>query len=150
MKITVRDIPEEGLEISEAFDPRGMELELRDRVTYQSPLAVKGAATRMDTKVHVWGEARAEVRWWCSRCLEEFNRPFRQKFDLYYFEQSLDSVIDTAASIREEVLLAYPMQSFCRDDCKGLCPRCGLNRNRGKCRCMDTRQNPFGKLKDLL
>jgi uncharacterized protein len=37
--------------------------------------------------------------------------------------------------LREQVLLALPMQRICRQDCKGICPICGQNRNRGDCGC---------------
>jgi uncharacterized protein len=37
--------------------------------------------------------------------------------------------------IRENVVVDIPMLILCSDDCKGLCPRCGTNRNHGACRC---------------
>ena len=36
---------------------------------------------------------------------------------------------------REQVLLALPMQRVCREDCKGICPDCGKNRNQNECQC---------------
>lgn len=47
--------------------------------------------------------------------------------------------IDLDPIVREQVLLAVPMNAVCREDCKGLCPSCGQNLNEGKCGC-DTRQ----------
>ncbi|AKU91248.1 YceD family protein [Vulgatibacter incomptus] len=43
--------------------------------------------------------------------------------------------IDLAPIVREQILLALPMDSLCRDDCKGLCQVCGLNLNEGACSC---------------
>ena len=37
--------------------------------------------------------------------------------------------------LREQVLLALPMQRVCREDCKGICPECGQNRNQNECHC---------------
>ena len=37
--------------------------------------------------------------------------------------------------LREQVLLALPVRTLCRPDCKGLCPRCGANRNNQPCTC---------------
>ncbi len=37
--------------------------------------------------------------------------------------------------LREQILLTLPMRVLCREDCAGLCPRCGHNRNAGPCGC---------------
>jgi len=38
--------------------------------------------------------------------------------------------------LREQILLSLPMQRTCREDCKGICPACGTNRNRAGCGCL--------------
>jgi uncharacterized protein len=38
-------------------------------------------------------------------------------------------------ALKEQILLALPMRSLCRPDCKGLCPQCGQNRNLVQCGC---------------
>jgi len=53
-----------------------------------------------------------------------------------YFEDQL--ILDSSFAIR------------CSDDCKGLCPTCGINRNKEDCDCLkETGNNPFAVLKDL-
>lgn len=47
-------------------------------------------------------------------------------------------VIELDPIIREQLLLALPMSAVCTDDCQGLCPACGQNRNEKPCQC-DTR-----------
>jgi hypothetical protein len=42
--------------------------------------------------------------------------------------------------VREQALLARPMTSLCREDCPGLCPRCGADRAEGNCRCDEKSQ----------
>ena len=37
--------------------------------------------------------------------------------------------------LREQVLLLLPMQRVCREDCKGICPICGKDRNEAECHC---------------
>jgi uncharacterized protein len=39
-------------------------------------------------------------------------------------------------AVREQVLLALPGRTLCRQDCQGLCPQCGANRNRTNCGCV--------------
>jgi uncharacterized protein len=43
--------------------------------------------------------------------------------------------LDLADVVREQVLLALPMQKLCRPDCQGICPVCGVNRNETTCQC---------------
>jgi uncharacterized protein len=57
-------------------------------------------------------------------------------------------------SLREQVLLAVPIKTLCRYDCKGLCPTCGVNRNEQLCDCgqgkADVRWAALGDLKNKL
>jgi len=46
-----------------------------------------------------------------------------------------DDSIDLAGVVREQWYLALPMKPLCREDCQGLCPVCGVNRNRETCAC---------------
>jgi uncharacterized protein len=43
--------------------------------------------------------------------------------------------LDLAPAIREQILLSLPTAPLCREDCKGLCPRCGKDLNDGECGC---------------
>lgn len=53
--------------------------------------------------------------------------------------------------VREQLLLALPMNALCREDCQGLCPQCGINRNEAKCSCelkpVDPRLAPLKNIK---
>ena len=91
----------------------------------------------------------------CARCVEPVEIPLAADFDLifrpaaadadapersitaqeteigYYLGDSL-SLEDV---LREQVLLSLPVKTLCKPDCKGLCPRCGENRNIQPCSC---------------
>lgn len=54
--------------------------------------------------------------------------------DVYLIDPNSDEV-DLRPAIREEWLLAAPAFALCREDCKGLCPRCGADLNLGPCAC---------------
>lgn len=52
--------------------------------------------------------------------------------------------LDLAAMVREQVILAAPMQPLCREDCLGLCSQCGQNLNERRCACPPERKpSPF-------
>jgi uncharacterized protein len=108
----------------------------------------------------------------CSRCLEPFTMPIDQAFDLRYQphaqntgegereieEDDLTTAfyendeIDLGQLMREQFYLSLPMKPLCRDDCKGLCPNCGANRNATTCECKrdwdDPRLAPLKALQD--
>jgi uncharacterized protein len=59
--------------------------------------------------------------------------------------------IDLDDTVREEITLALPMKWLCREDCAGICPVCGSNRNVKECSCtVDTTDPRFDALKKLL
>jgi uncharacterized protein len=103
---------------------------------------------------------RLEVN--CARCLEPVQHDVARSFELLYRPQGSDaraeelSVTDAEAEIgyyrgdgieledvlREQVLLAVPIKSLCREDCRGLCPHCGRNLNQEKCSCSEEVEDP--------
>src|SRR4030065_807420 len=58
--------------------------------------------------------------------------------------------IEVADIFREQVALALPTKVLCREDCRGICPHCGADRNRAGGDCHgETRQGPFDVLKTM-
>jgi len=73
-------------------------------------------------------------------------------FDLEDADEELfdGKTIDLDPIVREQVLLALPMDVVCKDDCKGLCPMCGQNLNEKQCGCESKFVDPrFAALKDI-
>lgn len=67
--------------------------------------------------------------------------------DLFAYEGEW---VDLEALFREEFVLAIPYAPLCREDCKGLCPQCGIDRNSATCTCekpLDPRLAPLKGLK---
>jgi uncharacterized protein len=61
-----------------------------------------------------------------------------------------DDAIDLEQIMREQFYLALPMKPLCTSDCQGLCPVCGINRNRETCSCASTWVDPrFDALRNL-
>jgi len=110
------------------------------------------------TEVSLSGRTQAE----CARCLDEFELPVATEFtELYAFDERsvtesqlllpANHHIDLAPIGREYLLLDTPITPLCRVDCKGLCPVCGINRNRERCEHEQSPINPqFSILKDLI
>ena len=60
-----------------------------------------------------------------------------------------DNEIDLGSIIREQIILSQQMVNKCKDDCSGLCPKCGKNLNNGPCKCKkkESSDSPFAVLK---
>lgn len=81
----------------------------------------------------------------CDRCLERFKRDFSEEvlFVLKkdYLGDELDIInftdylCDITDYIKDIVVTAIPSKNLCKDDCKGICPKCGVNLNYEKCKC---------------
>lgn len=107
-------------------------------------------------------ELSARVHTECARCLDEFDLPIATEFtELYAFDQRhmsdsqllvpANHQIDLAPLAREYMLLDMPITPLCRPDCKGLCPVCGINRNRETCEHVQDSIDPrLSALKDLI
>jgi uncharacterized protein len=58
--------------------------------------------------------------------------------------------LDVDEIVKEQVLLAVPTRMLCREDCKGICPECGTDRNTGECDCVTNDIDPrWAALKNL-
>ena len=115
-----------------------------------------------DNRISLRAAATATVHSRCSRCLEPVQVPERAEIDalyarqpdpddpdLYTFEAHALQLEDAA---KDALLLALPLQFFCKPDCKGLCPVCGGNLNHNTCTCQEGNvvTGPFSALKDYV
>ena len=114
-----------------------------------------------DNRISVKAEVSAQADTRCSRCLEPVRVPVRATVDavydrqpdpedpdLYSFEASTVELTD---AVRDALLLELPMRVLCKEDCKGLCPECGINLNKDTCTCQEGAEviNPFSALTHL-
>jgi uncharacterized protein len=128
---------------------------------------------RTNQGIYASGHVNAPVRLECSRCLKEFAAtiafPLEEEFyptidvntglpvpppdntDLA-FPINSHHELDLREAIRQNMLLALPTRALCREDCAGLCPRCGKDLNDGPCDCQpeeeDTRLSALRGLLD--
>ncbi|MBV9278997.1 MAG: DUF177 domain-containing protein, partial [Chloroflexi bacterium] len=67
------------------------------------------------------------------------------------FSISQNHTIDLKEPLRQHLLLAVELMPLCRQDCRGLCPSCGVNLNVEQCACPpDEEPSPFAVLQGLL
>ena len=136
-------------------------------------LQAKGSAELLPHsggELRIQGRYRVEMTAECDRCLGRARFPLDAKFDLFYrpasdIAREEEVAIDEGEAeigfyegegmllediLREQVLLALPMQKICSDVCKGICPVCGKNRNESSCDCKtESADDRWGALRNL-
>jgi len=143
---------------------------LEGEPAFQHPVSIDVRVCLVGERVIVEGTLRSRVSLECSRCLEGFERPLEAEVALDYREGTEpekdgetvrdDEVgvsrftppyIDMGEDLRQILLLEVPAYPVCRDDCRGLCPSCGANRNEGACGCGKTEgRGAFQELGEVL
>ena len=135
-------------------------------------LAVDTVISHEGKFLNMKGHVQTAVKGNCSRCLKQVTVPVECDFAeqlLYAKDVSLFShlevgeveekyfiydndTLDITDIIRESILAVLPQKILCRDDCRGLCPKCGKNLNQGQCDCdlheVDPRLAILAKLKE--
>jgi len=171
MAIKISDIP-----------PQGIVIDIEDKLDLvengQAPAHYKATVTvrpEPNGIFHIAGKVDAETELECSRCLRRF--PFTIKDADLDFDLLPERALATAAEhelgrseldtefyrgdeiepqdfIREQILLALPMVPVHRQDCRGLCPVCGVDRNEKECGCQSdvpaSEESPFAVLKKII
>lgn len=134
MKIDINQIPSEGLALEEDVFPKAWDLDT-DIARFIGPIKIKAAISRITNAVTAYLELSGLMRMICSRCLNEFEINLHEALKLNYTADNTDPTINLDPDIREEMILGYPIKPLCKPDCKGLCPKCGVNLNSERCKC---------------
>ncbi len=172
MKINVLMVPEAGLDLSSDLQEgwfRSFLAEEESDILNLPQTVVTCHVSRVGEAVFIEGKIDAVVETICCRCLESVRLPvnFGFRYTLLPVKESIKDneelrtedldfgfyqgeVLDLSPLIYEQIMLQIPMKVLCRDACKGLCPQCGVNLNRGDCDCpRDLGDDRFAVLRNL-
>ncbi|MGO9433305.1 MAG: YceD family protein [Terracidiphilus sp.] len=169
MEFKVSDLEKEPIEFDLQLKPGSIDFGIE--ATQDGPLAASGRAEVIHehrgpkdivADIRLRGQYSGEFQLPCARCVEPVKVPLAGDYDLifrpvgadadapersitapeteigYYQEDSL--LLEDV--LREQVLLSLPVRTLCKADCKGLCPRCGTNRNLEACTCEEGSSDP--------
>jgi len=146
------------------------DIQLDDDIEVIGPIDghVRMRRTNQGLLVDGWVELTLELS--CNRCLKTFEQPMHVDFEEQFYptvdvisgmpldpfdEDEIFPIdahheVDLTEAVRQNVLLALPMVTICREDCKGLCPQCGQDLNLGSCECKPEVDARLSVLKQLL
>ena len=161
MRIELDKLEKTGGSFSHLYEPEELVLD-EEHVRLTNPPAVSARINRSGREVRLRGKisARAEVD--CDRCLKTVAIRVEAEFDVTYVpaedytsseaaelrEEDLSlsvfdgEAIDVDELVREQLLLALPARALCSEECKGLCPKCGSDRNLTACGCESREIDP--------
>jgi len=172
MFFSVKEMELRKIRFDETFEPHRIDFAGED-LEQSSPLHAVGIGQLIedsDGEMRIQGQYTVEMSSQCDRCLGRARFPLDARFDLFYKPMSAiardeeieidegeaemgfyeGNGIELEDILREQVLLALPMQRVCRSDCKGICPSCGRNRNETNCDCkVETIDDRWGALRNL-
>ncbi|MBB6735526.1 YceD family protein [Cohnella zeiphila] len=160
MLLNVQELAQskEPARLEESFDASDAFASIRDAVPI-SPVSAKLTASYADGVIEVTGTVSCKIRLSCSRCLEptaeELRIPFEETFKVVSKETREPSEpdddlfvpiegerLELRPYVLEELIVQLPLAPLCREDCKGLCPECGTNRNVAECGCSADKVDP--------
>lgn len=162
MQIQLKDLELTPVEFDQSFAPQSFDLGGDLRLS--APLKAKGLAEMLEEHhggkkvvrdIRVRGHFAGDIIGSCDRCLTEVRQHVEADFDVLQRPQSENTgedeheihegdteigfyegeAITLEDVLKEQVILALPAKTLCSDECKGLCPQCGHNRNTEDCHC---------------
>jgi DUF177 domain-containing protein len=173
MFLSVKEMERRKIRFDETFEPGQIDFPGED-LQVGSPFRAAGVAELLphtDGEVRIQGRYTVEITAQCDRCLGVARFPLDAGFDLFYRPASVIGTDEEEVEIdegqaeiafyegdgleledilREQVLLALPMQRVCSEDCPGICPVCGGNRKESPCDCrIEKSDNGWDALRDL-
>ena len=169
MEFKVSDLEREPIEFDLQVAPGAVDL--GEEAGQIGPLATAGMAEVLHehrgpkeivADIRLRGNFAGKFQVPCARCVEPVEIPLAADFDLIFRPADADSeALERSITapeteigyylkdsllledvLREQVLLSLPVRTLCKPDCKGLCPRCGENRNSQACNCDEGPSDP--------
>jgi uncharacterized protein len=146
------------------FETESSRIDLGDR--FEGPIEVHARLDKSLRQIFLQVTAQAVGAYICDRCLEGFHKHIDTAYSLVYIQDDRSTVdvheeevqilsadtnfIDLDEDVRQYLLLAVPQKLLCKEECLGLCPVCGINKNNARCTCeiktTDTRWDALKKL----
>ena len=125
-------------------------------------VGVCGQVTRKGELYTVCGFVDITLKLFCDRCMAEVLCPVHAEVfcefspSQKYLDEDEDiqpvtkSSIDLSNTILESIAMNLPMKVLCKEDCQGMCKKCGVNLNHEACKCEGFDIDPrLEQLKDI-
>lgn len=113
--------------VSGEYDPKALDVEFVDWI-YLEKILLEGTVEKQEDTLNFTGHLTGRGQHTCARCLKRVEETVDYPFELFYDVKGQYEV-DTLEDLREILILNYPDRYLCKEDCQGLCARCGADLN---------------------
>jgi len=151
------------IELDDTFEINEIKTEGND-IKFNRPVEVNGGIFNTDDGIYLQAKVSFEYTTSCARCLKNITKNEVAMLDYkIVYENDQESltedelilekgnILNLKEPIISSILLSLPMKTICDDECKGICPQCGKDLNKGDCNCEDDNIDPrLAKLKRLM
>jgi uncharacterized protein len=161
MRIEVDKLEKSGNFFAHVYEPEEIVLD-EEHARIIEPPQVEGSITRKGSEYTLRGKVTARAQVDCDRCLKAVDVPVESEFEAAYVPQVeyalsetaelhaedmaqsvfSENAIDVDELVREQIMLSLPSRALCGEECKGLCPVCGGDRNLEDCGCQTKEVDP--------
>ncbi|MCX7923813.1 MAG: DUF177 domain-containing protein [Clostridia bacterium] len=154
MNINISDIVKvEGASLDVEFVEKLTDLDsVVGDFTFDNPVHFKGRLVNIGGVMKLDGHLKADYSSKCYRCLDDVNGEIdiSIKEDFVDREKSSDTetytyegnYVSLDKTLKDNIVLNLPMKQVCTDECKGFCPKCGIDMNTKSCECKEEDINP--------
>lgn len=161
MRIELPNLEDGRGAFAHVYQPADFDL-ADERIEVTKPVSITGVVKRSASGLEIDGRIEGQVLLECDRCLKPVVFPFDSNYSLDYIterdyknsnaveltEQEMsvstfdEEAIDIDDIVREQILLTVPARVLCAEDCKGICPNCGVDLNSESCGCATVEIDP--------
>lgn len=165
----IKDVQGGSLPFEFTVEREALQADNTDNLHFAAPIVVRGTVVNNGNNLLVDGVLKTVLQLKCGCCLEPFLLALEEEFCEEFTEGEAEAqrtesaenanepnyyqgdVISLEELVHDLVALALPMRPVCKEDCKGLCVKCGKNLNHLVCECDDEDIDPrLSALKQLL
>ena len=127
-------------------------------VSFPSPMKVTGDITNTAGYMRMTLTMSVDYQATCARCLAPVSGEFTLDLEKTVAPRNLlgdldedrlddyaiieDGFLDMDEPLKEQLEMEFPLRFLCKEDCKGLCPKCGKNLNESDCECAKKEIDP--------
>lgn len=159
----ILDVTGAEMQVSDEFELEPLTIG-DETFTFTKPVRFDVTLTNTAAGVVAFGKVRGDVVTECSRCLEQFEMSLEGDVEAFFVgpehadempeEQEVEPIrenkVDIGPTVLASLVVEAPFAPLCAEECKGICPTCGTNRNVEECDCPPEEvESPFAALKDL-
>ncbi len=155
LRINISKLSEGDHSYSLSTEPPDIGLDSR----FDRNVEVEALVEKANRQIVLRVESRTGGRFMCDRCLDEFRQEVKSEHTIVYVQggdppeelqknqefQYLPqdvNIVDLGEDVRQYLILSLPLKMLCKEECAGLCPMCGTNRNTSQCSCTVEETDP--------